>query len=285
MSRNKNRTGAKMPDSTPPPNLTQTQDSTGGGFSFVVPTEFVDLPSQGQFYPEGHPLRGQDSIEIKQMTAKEEDLLTSRTLLKKGVALDRLIQSLIIDKSIDAEALLTGDRNAILIACRVSAYGNVYNTQVTCPACGENQKYDFDLNDANIYHGDDTSDVEFTNNGNGTFTTVLPKTQIKAQFKILTGYDEKQFTKLFIDKKTRKDDQLVTNHLRNILVQVNDHTSAEAINYVVENIPSVDARHLRRAYRLATPNVDLTQHFECIVCDHEELLEVPLSADFFWPDR
>ena len=101
MSRNKNRTGAKMPDSTPPPNLTQAQDNTGGGFSFVVPTEFVDLPSQGQFYSEGHPLHGQDSIEIKQMTAKEEDLLTSRTLLKKGVALDRLIQSLIVDKSID----------------------------------------------------------------------------------------------------------------------------------------------------------------------------------------
>ena len=281
MSRNKNRTGAKMPDSSPPPNL--MQDNDGGGFSFVVPTEFVDLPSQGQFYGEGHPLHGEDSIEIKQMTAKEEDILTSRSLLKKGVALDRVIQSLIVNRSIDAEALLTGDRNAILIASRVSAYGNLYTTKVTCPSCNELQAYEFDLNEANIYHGDDTSDVEFVNNGNGTFSTTLPQTKIDVKFKILTGYDEKRITDMLLNKK--KDDHLVTNHMRSILIQVNDHTSKEAINYVVENIPSADARHLRQTYRLATPNIDLTQHFECGECDFETDLEVPLNADFFWPDR
>ena len=252
----------------------------------MVPTEFVELPSGGKLYEEGHPLYGQDSIEIKQMTAKEEDLLSSRTLLKKGVALDRLIQSVIVNKNIDAEALYTGDRNAILIASRVSAYGNIYNTKVQCPACGENQNYDFDLNDAHVYHGDDNSEVEFESHGDGTFTTTLPRTKIKVSFKILTGYDEKRFTKLFVNKKkSKEEDRLVTNHLRNIIIQVNDHTSSEAIDYVVDNIPSLDARHLRRAYRHATPNVDLTQYFECVACDHEQEMEVPLNADFFWPDR
>jgi hypothetical protein len=70
----------------------------------------VDLPSQGRFYAQGHPLHGQDSIEIKQMTAKEEDILTSRTLLKKGVALDKLIESLIVNKAINPSTLLIGDR-------------------------------------------------------------------------------------------------------------------------------------------------------------------------------
>ena len=279
MSRNKNRTGAKMPDSSPPPGLMNAAD--GGGFSFIVPTELVDLPSRGAYYPEGHPLHQEESIEIKQMTAKEEDLLTSRSLLKKGVALDRVLQSLIVDKSIDPEGLLTGDRNAILIASRVSAYGNIYNTKVACPACGESQQYDFDLNEANIYHGDDTDGLSFTNNNNGTFTTQLPRTEIEIVFRILTGRDEKRFTSALSAKNNKHQDHFVTDHMRTIIVQVNDHTSTEAINYVVENIPSIDARHLRRA----TPNVDLTQIFECGACDHEEDLEVPLNADFFWPDR
>jgi hypothetical protein len=129
------------------------------GFSFVVPTEFVELPSQGKFYPEGHPLRGARYIEIKQMTAKEEDILTSRTLLKKGVALDRVISNLIVDKRIDPDSLLVGDRNAIIIATRVSGYGNEYTTKVTCPNCATVQEYNFDLNDASIYHGDDIDDT------------------------------------------------------------------------------------------------------------------------------
>ena len=114
-------------------------------FSFVVPTEFVELPSKGRFYPPGHPLHNQEIIEIKQMTAKEEDILTSRTLLKKGVALDRVIRRLICDKSIDPQTLILGDKNALVIATRVSAYGNIYTTEVSCPACGHNQHHNFDF--------------------------------------------------------------------------------------------------------------------------------------------
>ena len=80
---------------------TNTENTTGGGLNFVVPTEFVDLPSGGVFYPEGHPLNGQTAVEIKHMTAKEEDILTSRTLLKKGVAIDRLLQSIIVNKAFE----------------------------------------------------------------------------------------------------------------------------------------------------------------------------------------
>ena len=59
------------------------------------PTEVIDLPSEGKLYPEGHPcLNGK--IEIKYMTAKEEDILTSQNLIKKGVVIDRLLNSLII---------------------------------------------------------------------------------------------------------------------------------------------------------------------------------------------
>ena len=90
-------------------------------------------------------MHGCDTVEIKQMTAKEEDILTSRALLRSGVAIDRVIQSILMNKRINADSLLVGDRNAILIAARVSGYGNEYNTTVACPACGTTQEYSFDL--------------------------------------------------------------------------------------------------------------------------------------------
>ena len=274
MSRNQDRLGGvQQPDTSPPP------QQGGGGFSFVVPTEFVDLPSQGRFYPEGHPLHGKDCIEIKQMTAKEEDILTSRTLLKKGVALDKLIESLIVDKTINPASLLVGDRNAIIIATRVSGYGNVYETNVTCPACQTKQRYSFDLNSANIIHGQASEKLQVTDNGDGTITCVLPKTQVTVVARLLTGKEEKNLI------NTANTDTLISTQLQSIIVSVNGDSSQQAIDYLSNNLPSFDSRHLRMVMKMATPNIDLTQQFSCTNCDYTQEMEVPLTADFFWPDR
>ena len=284
MSRNKERLGgAQQQDTNPPPQAMQAESS---GFSFVVPTEFVDLPSQGKYYPEGHPLCGEDTIEIRQMTAKEEDLLTSRTLLKKGVALDRVISSLIVNKRIDPDSLLVGDRNAIIIATRVSGYGNEYTTKVTCPNCATVQEYNFDLNDSSIYHGDDFNGLDVTDNKDGTFNVLLPRLNVTATFRLLTGKHEKNFISgIESDKRRKKGEKTVTRQLTNIIVGVNGFSEPEAVKALIDNIPSMDSRHLRLAYRVVAPNVDLTQHFECSECDYGQDMEVPLTADFFWPDR
>ena len=287
MSRNKNRVGATQTDANPVPPHVMQEDESSSDFSFIIPTELVDLPSEGKFYPTGHPLHAQDHIEIRQMTAKEEDILTSRSLLKKGVALERVISNIIVNKAIDPDSLLIGDRNAVIVAARVSAYGNDYSTQITCPSCGEVQKYGFDLNSATIYGGEHAAEYGASPQENGTFLTELPRTKLKINFKLLVGYDEKNYVNgLEHDKKKKNEpDHNVTRHLSSIIVSVNGNTTGEAIKYVVENMPSHDARHLRNAYRVATPNVDLTQHFECSGCDYEQEMEVPLTADFFWPDR
>jgi len=274
LSRNQDRLGgAKQPDTSPPP------QQGGGGFSFVVPTEFVELPSQGRFYAEGHPLHGKDSIEIKQMTAKEEDILTSRTLLKKGVALEKLIESLIVDKTINPSSLLIGDRNAIIIAARVSGYGNDYITSVQCPSCETKQQYEFDLNDAHIQHGTISEDYGITDYGDGTIGCILPRTQAEVRARLLTGKEEMALT------ITKKSEGLISKQLRSIVLSVNGDSSPQAINYLVENMPSRDSRHLRMVIRQATPDVDLTQQFSCTNCGHTQEMEVPLTADFFWPDR
>ena len=287
MSRNKERLGGvQQQDSNPPPAVMQENADTSGGFSFVVPTEFVELPSGGKFYPEGHPLHGHDTIEIRHMTAKEEDILTSRTLIKKGVALDRVLRNIIVNKRIELDSLIIGDKNAIIVAARVSGYGPMYETKVTCPNCAENQRYSFDIDEFKVYTGEEVENNEdVTDNGDGTFNTILPRLDLTVTFRLLTGRDEKIMLNGLQSDKKRKNEQSVTRQLKNMIVAVNGQESAKIINHLVDNIPSIDSRQIRTAYRAAAPTVDLTQYFECSECDYAQEMEVPLTADFFWPDR
>tara|TARA_Y100000034_G_C6678171_1_gene298004 strand:- start:3 stop:668 length:666 start_codon:yes stop_codon:yes gene_type:complete len=221
------------------------------------------------------------------MTAKEEDLLTSRTLLKKGLAIERLMKNIIVDKSIDTDALLIGDRNAIIIAARISGYGNVYKTQITCPACNTAQDYSFDLNEATVYSGGDLDIMNIVANDDGTHTydVKIPVLGATITFRLLTGRDEKSLVGTTKQARNNLTERAITTQLTNMIVGVNGSTDPKVLKLLIDSMPSRDARHLRQAYKLATPNVDLTQTFGCEECDHEQDMEVPLTADFFWPDR
>ena len=280
MSRNRDRTGVETTPQQAEVPINQMMNNEQP-FSFVVPTEFVELPSKGRFYPPGHPLHNQEAIEVKQMTAKEEDILTSRSLLKQGVAIDRVLQSIVMDPRIDVSSLLVGDRNAIVVSCRVSGYGSDYTTKITCPACEAKNEYTFDLNEAVVKNGELDN---VTDNGDGTFNAVLPKSNLSVNFRLLTGRDEKFLAQGQTTKNKNKADRMITTQLRGILVSANDNDTPEALNYVANNLPSMDSKYLRDAYKTTQPNIDLTQHYQCDECDHEVEMEVPLTADFFWPN-
>jgi hypothetical protein len=272
----------------PPPQVLQQQQTEPeqSGFSFVVPTEFVEIPSQGKYYPDNHPLSNQDTIEIKQMTAKEEDMLTSRTLLRKGIALERVMQSLIVDKRISPNTLLVGDRNAILIAARISGYGADYETNITCPQCGTTQGHTFDLIDATQVRHSEIDTNQITANEDGTFTATLPATKVEVSFRLLTGNDEKNLLNQIENaRKSKKEENTITRQLKQFIVSVNGDATQETINYLVNNVPSSDSRYLRNLFARVTPDVNLTQNFECSECNYDSVMEVPLTADFFWPDR
>jgi len=249
---------------------------------FVTPTQFVELPSCGR-YPEGHPLHGKDSIEIKYMTAKDEDILTNRSLLKKGLAIDRMIQNLIVDKSINARSLYVGDRNSIIIHARAMAYGSDYKTSVQCPACGETSKTRFDLSDYEIYKGNEIEDY-LQDNGDGTFTTrLLLADQIVARIRPLSGADEVELLGDGSAKDMTKD--LLSKQMKRFIVDLNGYSDDRTINYVVENMVAADAKHLRDCLKQISPDVKLEQQFRCKNCDHKEVMTVPFGTDFFWPDR
>ena len=249
---------------------------------FVTPTEFVELPSKGIGYPPGHPLRDQETIEIRFMTAKDEDILTSRSLLKKGVALERLIDNLLVEKAVVAKEILVGDRNAIIIAARSSAYGHLYKTNVQCPSCNATQKLTFDLSDPIVVEGD-LEDYEITETDNATYVVKTPKSNIEVELRLMTGADENKIVKLMT--KNAKEEEIVTSQMKLYIHSVNGHKGPQFVEYFVNNIPAFEARWLRKCYEALAPNVKVVEDFECDSCGYEQEMEVPFNTDFFWPDR
>ena len=250
--------------------------------NFINPTDHVDLPSKGLFYPKNHPLYNEETIEIKQMTAKEEDILSSRSLLKKGIALDKLIQSLILDRSVNPDTLTLSDRNAIIVQARISGYGPEYATLVTCPSCMEKGKYTFDLNEKIEKEKNTSFAVEPDEDGLLVFD--LPVTKWKIVCRALNGSDEKTLLRISEVKKKNNssNDSMLFDQLKLMVVSIQGVSDREIIEKALTSLPAKDSRHLRKVYEQSVPDVDLTRNFKCKTCEYEADLEVPLTADFFW---
>ena len=271
------------PDQGTPAAATQDSSTT---FSFVTPTDFVDLPSKGRFYGEGHPLHQCETVEIRHMTAKEEDILTSESFLKKGVAVDRLLQAVIVDKNIKLKELLIGDKNAIIMATRVTGFGPLYETKIRCPSCAEQTDHSFNLDELDLSSGEELpSNVTLLSNGNFEIDLKVGKSSFKVEVQLLTGADESAWTaKKAKQKKMKLPEAPITSQLKMIIVGVNDITDGSLVEQFIESLPVTASRAIRTVYDEVMPNVDLTQDFECVECGHEGRIDVPLNVDFFWPD-
>lgn len=283
MSRNDNRLGL-------PGNLTQDDTpvaaaSAAPTFNWSVPTEFVELPSKGIFYPAGHPLHNQTTVEIRYMTAKEEDILTSRSLLKEGVALDRMLQNVLVDTSINIDTLLVGDKNAMLVAARRTGYGADYDTNVTCPSCGTTDEHSFDISEppCNDFLGE-ARNLGVVVTEEGLVQIKLPMSGVEVTCRLLTSADETRLAKEMERKAKRKMSQgVTTDSFRAYVVAVNGDESPFTIESFIQAMPARDARHLRTIYSSIVPNINLEQIYNCPNCGYEADMEVPLGIDFFWP--
>jgi len=249
--------------------------------SFVVPTEFVELPSKGKFYPDDHPLHNQETVEIKFMTAKEEDILASTTLIKKGLIIDRLLKNLLVCGT-DPATLLVGDRAAIMIATRISSYGYAYKAHVMCRDCEKEQEYIFDLRKTNLQQ--DCFDNNFLvrnelsfNDEKKVFEILLPKSKVKLGVKLLTGQNEKE-------PAGSNDESSITSLLSKFVFSVDGNEDASVVSQFIDNMLASDSRYLRSILGDITPDIDLKQEFVCEHCGVNDNKEVPLTAEFFWPE-
>ena len=243
------------------------------------PTEVVELPSKGYFYPKDSPLAS-GKVEMKYMTAREEDILTSPNLLKQGIAIDKLLESLIIDKNINMNDLLIGDKNALIIAARILAYG---------------KEYEFMLLDEN---GDEvivTTDLTKLNDkeikfdklppNSKEFPFTLPNSERAITLRFLTHKDEKELESeaVALKKVSSSIVRTMTSRMKRIIVSVDGNSEKQHINdFVDKELLSVDALAIRKYINSINPDIVMTT-LATFPDGREEEVAVELTAQFFWP--
>ena len=242
------------------------------------PTEIIDLPSKGKAYPKESPLSG-GKLELKYMTAKEEDILTSQNLIKKGLVIDKLLDSLIVTQGVGVDDLVLGDKNAIMIASRILAYGPEYEAEVINPNTGNKFEHTFNLADCDFKEID--SEIEVSGND---FKTKLPVSKVEITYKILTGKEEKLIEKDLDSIKKTGVEVLpeLTTRLRHIITSVDGNNEQSVINNFVANMLSKDSLWLRQEIQRVSPDIDLQQEIEI----EGEVVKVfiPMTTNFFWPN-
>jgi len=284
MRNNEERLGALNRGENPPIQQPQPPSQPEQALQFVTPTEFVELPTKGRFYPENHPLYGKDTIEIRYMTAKDEDILTSRTLLKKGIAIDRFLQNIIVDKSIRVEDLLIGDKNAIVVASRISGYGPEYEAKVACPSCMEASNFNFNLLECKIQPGSKHEELGIQMSDDNIFIIHINKMNIDIGVKLMTSKEEMHLIQLMEKKRKKKlPESNLTDQLSIIIVSVDGNKERRYIESFIQHMPAIDSHQLRTLYQHIIPNIDMNQEFTCSECGYEGEVSVPFGATFFWP--
>jgi len=244
-----------------------------------LPTEIVSLPSKGLLYSKESPLSAGE-VEMKYMTAKEEDILTNSNFIRSGTVIDKLLQALIVTK-INYDDLLIGDKNAILIAARILGYGQEYSFKYTNER-GVEQEATVDLSSLK----EKELNESLVKQGTNSFSFTTPKTNTLLTFKLLTHGDEKKIEAEIkgLQKITPNSSFDVTTRLKHIITSVNgDHDVKTVRDYVDNYLLAPDARALREYYAKVQPDIELK-----FIPDDEnytgEGIAVPINLSFFWPD-
>jgi hypothetical protein len=244
---------------------------------FTLPTEIVKLPSKGLVYPKENPLSSGE-IEMKYMTAKEEDILTNQNYIAQGIVFDKLFQSMIVSK-INYDDLIAGDKNAILLAARILGYGKDYEVVIKHPVTGEEEKQIIDLTQLK----EKEIDFSLFNNKNEV-SFVLPKSGNEITLKLLTHADEKIIDTEIKALKKIKQSAEVTLRLKQQILSVNGITDKKTIRDFVDNgLLAADTMELRKFIKTITPDIDMTFTFVGSDGYTEEGVSLPIGLSFFYP--
>ena len=238
---------------------------------FKFPTETIELPSKGLVYPSTLALSS-GKVEMKYMTAREEDILTNQSYISNGTVLDKLLQSLVVDKNINIDDLIIGDKNALLIAARVLGYGSKYPVRIK----GKNVEIDLSLLE------NKEIDFDSIEKGKNEFSYTLESTGTVITYKLITGKDEKLIEREIAGLKKLHPDASpeLTTRLKQMILSVNGNTERKDVRDFVDNyFLARDSRAFREHIKKTQPDVNLN-----VTLDSGEEVAIPIGLSFFWPD-
>jgi len=266
------------------PEHTLKQDVMKESFGWEVPIESIPLPTRGAIYNPNSTLFNTELLQIKAMTAREEDILASPAFHKEGTALSHLIRSCLVDKGIDPDDLITGDRVALMVGIRVTGYGTEYSASTSCKSCNQNNDFMVDLSALPIKR----LSVKPTAPGKNEFEFNLPITKKKVIFKYITASEDRERSTAIKNKAKllgTKIENNVTSFIENSIVSVDGITDRMKIKHFVLNMPAFDSRKLRKYISDNEPGMDLSCSFECSSCGTHNETALPITAEFFWPTK
>lgn len=257
-------------------------DINESALGWEVPVESVPLPSGGMLYSPDSFFYNKKLINIKAMTAKEEDILSSRAFSKDGSTIDRLITSCTGAPLKDVKQLLLGDRNALLISIRVTGYGSDYEADVTCNTCGKSNQTQFNLSELEIKQ----LDIKPIEEGKNIFEYILPVSKKIIHFKFFNSYDEEQFDNE-VSNMTKVLGQsslgLVTSRLFKRIYSIDGVTDRNQIKKFIDIMPAFDSKKLRDYISNLEPKIITDVEYKCRSCSSEAKISLPIGRNFFWP--
>ena len=248
---------------------------------YGFPTEVLSLPSQGLLYPEDSPLRS-GKIDVKYMTAKEEDILTSTTLIEQGVVITKLLESVIANSKVKLDDMLIGDKNSLMVGTRILGYGKDYNVTLVDPDTNETVEYVIDL--TTLENKEIDKDLYLDGN---KFKFTLPNSKREIEFRLLTAGDEKEIEKKLkdyekVEKLTGVSYELTTR-FKHQITSVDGNTEQSFIDQFVENeFLALDTRAFRAYLNIITPDIELKFDYMSQTGNLHKI-DVPLGINFFWP--
>lgn len=249
--------------------------------SFPFPTEVIMLPSKGLVYSETNPL-SKGEVTVKLMTAKEEDILTSTSLIKKGIQLDKLLEAIVVEPGVNVNDLIIGDKNAILVSSRILAFGPEYKITMNDPEDNQPTDVSIDLSKIKVKEIDET-----ILNRSNEYEFELPISKKVVKFKILTHGDEILINKdIEASQKTLKQANEITTRWRRIITEVDNNRDFGYIsNFVSNQLLAGDSKELRKYMAKITPDLDLTFEYTSPVTGDTEALKIPFGISFFYPSE
>jgi hypothetical protein len=251
---------------------------------YTPTTMNAPLPSLGKIYPEDSLLHNKENILIREMSGVEEDILTSTNLLKTGKAMDIVLKNCILEKDIDVNTMILGDRNSILISLMLASYGSSYKVDILCPNCGEKTKeYEFKIADLPIKNLSVEPDLP----GKNEFSFTLPKSNLNIKFRLLTHSLDKEI-KDTVDRlkniSTDNREKYSTTRLKYEIISINNIIDKNKINSIIDTaqIPIQDSIAIREYIDSISPDIITKQEFKCKHCNETELINIPIDFSFFW---
>lgn len=247
-----------------------------------IQQELVILPSLGKIYSTASSLFGKKQLAIKIMSAQEEDILNNRAFLRQGVALDKLLSAVVLDKNVNLEDLIVGDKNAILLAVRIHGYGPNYSVDnLKCDACDKNFKTSIDLSSIKIRLLDEVDPVE---QGTNKFLFTLPRSKKNVFFHLMTNKDDNEISKIEENKKKIGGIQSapITTQLFHQIDEIEGIEQKDKMSFI-KNMSAFDSNQLRNYIESITPQPIMKKEITCPFCDDTRENIVPIGAGFFWP--